>query len=202
MVPSRFETLFPAESVHGYGWIWCVYGFRNFLWLSHRKWGENGVPHKQEVRNQCISCFCMIISSKTSQTLPLPVKFITAGDREQWFVPCAAAQSSLYGTPTAPRRRQGGLVKCYFYPEYLNSDDCDSVFDVTWSSPQSADYSPEFVSTGGKCFMSHSFLLFHLWRMSAMQLTPTEISSAPSSPVKALVSSVPPLAAHFPTNDA
>lgn len=34
-------------------------------------------------------------------------------------------------SPTAQRRRQGGLVKSYFYPQYLNSDDCRGVFDVT-----------------------------------------------------------------------
>lgn len=43
--------------------------------------------------------------------------------------------------PTAQCRRQGGLVKCYFYPEYLNSDDCDGVFDVTRSSRQNGLFS-------------------------------------------------------------
>lgn len=43
-------------------------------------------------------------------------------------------------------------MKCYFYPEYLNSDDCDSVFDVTRSSRQNTDYSLELVRTSGKFF--------------------------------------------------
>lgn len=133
----------------------------------HKKCGKNCAPQKQEVRNQCISCFCMIISLKTTSGLLHPFKFIPAGALEPWFQPCAVVQSSGSDTPTAQRGRQGGLVKSYFYPQYLNSDGCRGVFDVTWSSRQSADYSGD----QWKIFTSHSFHFCHLCRMLITRFT-------------------------------
>lgn len=136
--------------------------------------------------------FLFLLETPLKAHLKCPLSFKIHHCRAPWalIVPCAAAQSSMCDTPTAQCRRQGGLVKCYFYPEYLNSDDCDGVFDVTRSSRQNTDYSLELVRTSGKFFPSHSFHFRHLWRGAIMQLTRAVIQS---------VSSGSALVVHSPT---
>lgn len=116
--------------------------------------------------------FLFLFENPLKANLKCPLSFKIQHHRapRTVIVPCAAAQTSMCDTPTAQCRRQGGLVKCYFYPEYLNW----WLRRRVWCNPILSTEHGLFSWIGQdqwKIFPSHSFHFRHLWRGAIMQLT-------------------------------